>query len=56
MGFGLVPRPQVTNDVMPELDKVLFKAGYGVGVNDRLNGVAMYIASGASQYVNPSIE
>lgn len=54
-GFGMRVDPQVTNSLMPELDFVLFKATHGVGVNNRLNGVAMYLAAGAAAWANPSI-
>jgi len=54
-GFGLVVDPQVTNSVNPELDFVLFKATHGIGVNDRLNGVAGYIHASANAWVNPTI-
>lgn len=54
-GFGLRPRPQVNNDLSPKLDHILFDASHGVGVNDRTNGVAFYVANGASGYVNPTI-
>lgn len=52
-GFGLAPKPQVTSDINPELDFVKFEATHGVGVNDRTNGVAGYIETGASSWVNP---
>lgn len=54
-GFGLVVDPQVTMSINPELDYVLFKATHGIGVNDRLNGVAGYIANSAASYVDPTI-
>jgi hypothetical protein len=31
------------------------EGSHGVGVNDRLAGVAGYLASGAASYVNPTI-
>jgi hypothetical protein len=55
IGFGLAVRPQIVHTPNPELDKVYFDATHGVGVNDRLNGVAGYIAASASGYVNPTI-
>lgn len=55
VGFGLMVNPQLTRSINPELDKVYFDATHGVGVNNRLNGVAGYIAAGASAYVNPTI-
>jgi hypothetical protein len=54
-GFGLFANPQVTRSINPELDIILFQAGHGVGTNNRLNGVAGYVASGAASYVNPTI-
>ncbi len=53
--FGLIPDPQVTNSIVPRLQSIEFRATFGVGVNDRLNGVAGYIANGASSWVNPTI-
>jgi hypothetical protein len=55
VGFGLRVSPQATSDINPELDFIKFEATHGVGVNDRLNGVAGYIASGASSWSNPTI-
>jgi hypothetical protein len=55
VGFGLMVSPQRTQSINPELDYVKFEATHGVGVNDRINGVAGYIAAGASSWVNPSI-
>jgi hypothetical protein len=54
-GFGLVPDPQLTRSMNPELDKIEFKAWHGVGVNDRTNGVAFMVASGATVWVNPTL-
>lgn len=54
-GFGLRVDPRVTSSINPELDFILFDATHGVGVNDRTNGVAGYIANSASSWVNPSI-
>jgi hypothetical protein len=53
-GFGMRVRPQVTSDINPELDFIKFEATHGVGVNDRTNGHCTYMASGASEYTNPS--
>jgi hypothetical protein len=55
VGFGLQVKPQITRDIRPELEMVKFTGTHGVGVNDRTNGVAGYIADGASAYVNPTI-
>jgi hypothetical protein len=52
IGFGLRTDPQLTTSLQPELAYLLFKATHGVGVNDRLNGVAGKI--GAS-YTAPTI-
>lgn len=38
--FGLVPDPQITMSLQPRLDSINLKATHGVGVNQRLNGVA----------------
>lgn len=51
--FGLKVKPQVTQDIEPELDKVMFKANHGIGVNDRTNGVAGQF--GSATYTNPTI-
>ncbi len=52
-GFGLLPDPQLTKSVNPQLDYIQFKGVHGVGVNDRLNGVALYL--GGASWVNPTI-
>lgn len=49
-GFGLRIDPRVTNSLSPELEAIYFPATFGVGINDRTNGVCMYLASGASSY------
>jgi len=54
VGFGLRPDPQLSQSVNPELDKVLFKGTHGIGVNQRLNGVAIQMNS-ATFAANPSI-
>lgn len=54
-GFGLRVDPQVTRSINPELEFILFDATHGVGVNDRINGVAGYINAGANAWVNPDI-
>jgi len=54
-GFGLMVDPQVNRSLVPELEKILFNAQHGVGVNKRTNGVAAQIASGASTYDEPTI-
>lgn len=53
--FGLKPDPELTNSVNPTLKKVKFDAMFGIGVGDRLNGVAGMIAKGATSWVNPTI-
>lgn len=53
--FGLMVLPQVDRSITPQLDNVRFEAVHGVGINDRINGVAGYIASGATTWVNPTI-
>ncbi len=53
-GFGLRVTPLLKNSLNPELDMVLFEAAHGVGVNDRLKGVAGYLENGASEWVNPT--
>lgn len=55
IGFGMRVSPQVTNSINPELDYLKFEATHGIGVNDRINGVAGYIYSTASSWSNPSI-
>lgn len=54
-GFGLRVDPQVTRSLQPRLEKLLFKATHGVGVWDRLNGVAGWVDAGASSWTNPTI-
>lgn len=53
VGFGMYADPQLTNSINPRLDKILFHATHGIGVNDRLNGVASYI--GNATYASPTI-
>ncbi len=52
--FGLKPDVRVTSSLTPRLERVNFDATFGVGVNDRLNGVAGFIDTGASAYTSPS--
>lgn len=49
-GFGLRVDPRITNSLSPELEAIYFPATFGVGINDRTNGVCAYVASGASSY------
>ena len=53
--FGLRHDVVITRSINPTLEKVKFDAMFGVGVNDRLNGVAGLIADGAESWVNPTI-
>lgn len=55
VGFGLMVTPQRSQSINPELDFIKFEATHGVGVNDRINGVAGYIANSAASWVNPTI-
>lgn len=55
VGFGLRLKPQLDRSPERQLDYLLFEATFGVGVSDRTNGVAGYIANAAASYVNPSI-
>lgn len=52
-GFGLAVVPQLTNDIQPELDRVIFRATHGIGINDRVNGVVGRV--GNATYSNPTI-
>lgn len=52
-GFGMVVEPIITKTLSPTLEKVLFAATHGVGVNDRTNGAVAQVATGASTYENP---
>lgn len=54
-GFGLQVIPILDGQMVPQLDKLNFKATHGVGVNDRTNGVAWQIASGSTTYAEPTI-
>lgn len=54
-GFGMMVRPQVSRDINPELESIQFRATHGVGVNDRVNGVAYQIATGGTTYSAPTI-
>lgn len=53
--FGLRPKIGVTSTLAPEIEYVQMRGMHGVGINRRLNGVAGYIADGATEYVNPTI-
>lgn len=53
-GFGLDIEPDYRATPELKLNRVRVYATHGVGVNDRTNGVAGYIASGASGYVSPT--
>ena len=53
-GYGMVVEPQISRSLNPALDKVLFYATHGVGVNDRSNGVVAQIAVGSALYENPA--
>jgi hypothetical protein len=55
VGWGLIVDPQLSRSISPKLDSVMFDATLGTSVNDRTNGVAGYIADGASEYTNPTI-
>lgn len=52
-GFGLFPNVMVTSSINPELERVRFEGGHGVGVNNRTNGIAIQINS--ASYNNPTI-
>jgi hypothetical protein len=54
-GFGMIVDPQVSSSINPALDKVLFRATHGVGVNDRTNGVCAQIAAGSALYEDPEL-
>lgn len=54
-GFGLSVDPQVNNSIVPQMSSIDFHATHGVGVGQRLNGVAGYRASGISSWANPTI-
>ncbi len=53
--FGLRPDLKVTNHLNPRMEQLDFEGNFGVGVANRLNGVAGYFATSASAYVNPTI-
>lgn len=55
MGFGLQVKPTVTNHLNPELESVTFEGTHGIGVNDRIKGVAGYLASGAAAWVDATV-
>ncbi len=52
-GFGILPDPILTKSINPQLEYIQFKGVHGVGVNDRLNGVAYYM--GGASWVDASI-
>jgi hypothetical protein len=54
--FGLIPDVRFTNSVStPKISGVVLEGSFGVGVNDRLNGVASYLATGVTEWANPTI-
>jgi hypothetical protein len=53
--FGLKLDVEVTSTLNPKIQQISMEGSHGVGVNDRLAGVAGYLASGAASYVNPTI-
>lgn len=55
MGFGLKVDPQLSASVTPKVERLVFEATHGVGVGQRLNGVAIFRDSGAASYTNPTI-
>jgi hypothetical protein len=55
VGFGLRVVPMVKNSLNPELETVQFEATHGIGVNDRLMGVAGYLNSGANAWVDATV-
>lgn len=52
--FGMRVEPMLSKHLEPRLESVAFEAGFGVGVNDRTNGVAGYLASGAAAWTDPT--
>lgn len=54
-GFGLSLRPIVTRDMPARFETLWVETEFGVGVNDRLGGVAGQLVSGASTWSNPNI-
>lgn len=53
--FGLTVNPQVDRSLVPRFESIKFEATHGVGVNNRTNGVAGFVDTGAVAYVNPTI-
>lgn len=53
--FGLMPNPEITSTMQPQLKGIQLKATHGVGINRRLNGVAGYFATAISAYAAPTI-
>lgn len=54
--FGMTADPELTNSINPKLKQVNFEAEFGLGVNNRLRGVAGYIDAGATVWVNPTTD
>lgn len=52
--FGLQVEPILSRHIEPRLESVEFEGGYGVGVNDRTNGVAGLLLSGAAAWADPT--
>ncbi len=54
-GFGMMVKPKVTSDLVPELDYLMFEAEHGINVNNRTAGIAYEIKTGGTTWENPSI-
>lgn len=54
-GFGLKVEPMLTPTLTPKVERLYFEGTHGVGVGQRLNGVAIFRDSGAGSYTNPTI-
>jgi hypothetical protein len=54
-GFGMTVDPQMTSSVTPELEYIKFPSRFGIGVNQRTNGVAGYLAAAASAWVDATV-
>jgi hypothetical protein len=53
--FGMRVNPVVLNVYNPELERIEFKATFGVNVGLRLGGVAGQIGAGVTSYTSPTI-
>lgn len=53
-GFGMMVKAVPARDDVTRIEELRYVANHGVGVNDRLNGIAYQMKTGSATYENPS--